>query len=177
MKEKVCGELNGGLGMGGDVGVVWEGEKEESGWGRWVGWGDVEGEEMIVGNGGDIGEVRMVDLGGVEGRVGGVGVVRKRVWVGWMKVEKGEGGVIGVWEKKNKWRFNVGKDDKKEGNGKGWGWWFGVDNIVLDEGGMRIDEKVRKGDVEIFVDGLGKGVGLREVSGWKGKGDKEKVGD
>ncbi|XPE25026.1 AsmA family protein [Shigella sonnei] len=42
---------------------------------------------------------------------------------------------------------------------------------------IAIDDKVSKADLEIFVDPLGKPLPFSEVTGLKGKADKEKVGD
>ncbi|WP_117135052.1 AsmA family protein, partial [Klebsiella variicola] len=44
-------------------------------------------------------------------------------------------------------------------------------------GRIAIDDKVSKADLEIFVDPLGKPLSFSEVTGSKGKADKEKVGD
>ena len=49
--------------------------------------------------------------------------------------------------------------------------------FLFDQGRIAIDDKVSKADLEIFVDPLGKPLSFSEVTGSKGKADKEKVGD
>lgn len=95
----------------------------------------------------------------------------------WIKLEKPDARLIRLSEKNNNWTFNLANDDNKDANAKPSAWSFQLDNILFDQGRIAIDDKVSKADLEIFVDPLGKPLPFSEVTGSKGKADKEKVGD
>ena len=60
INQKVSAELNRPFAIRGDLGVVWERQKEETGWRSWVPWPHVHAADIILGNPPDIPEVTMV---------------------------------------------------------------------------------------------------------------------
>ena len=62
INQKVSAELNRPFAIRGDLGVVWERQKQETGWRSWVPWPHVHAEDIILGNPPDIPEVTMVHL-------------------------------------------------------------------------------------------------------------------
>ena len=63
INQKVSAELNRPFAIRGDLGVVWERQKQETGWRSWVPWPHVHAEDIILGNPPDIPEVTMVHSG------------------------------------------------------------------------------------------------------------------
>lgn len=177
INQKVSAELNRPFAIRGDLGVVWERQKQETGWRSWVPWPHVHAEDIILGNPPDIPEVTMVHLPRVEATLAPLALLTKTVWLPWFKLEKPDARLIRLSEKNNNWTFNLANDDNKDANAKPSAWSFRLDNILFDQGRIAIDDKVSKADLEIFVDPLGKPLPFSEVTGSKGKADKEKVGD
>lgn len=177
INQKVSAELNRPFAIRGDLGVVWERQKQETGWRSWVPWPHVHAEDIILGNPPDIPEVTMVHLPRVEATLAPLALLTKTVWLPWIKLEKPDARLIRLSEKNNNWTFNLANDDNKDANAKPSAWSFRLDNILFDQGRIAIDDKVSKADLEIFVDPLGKPLPFSEVTGSKGKADKEKVGD
>lgn len=177
INQKVSAELNRPFAIRGDLGVVWERQKQETGWRSWVPWPHVHAEDIILGNPPDIPEVTMVHLPRVEATLAPLALLTKTVWLPWIKLEKPDARLIRLSEKNNNWTFNLANDDNKDANAKPSAWSFQLDNILFDQGRIAIDDKVSKADLEIFVDPLGKPLPFSEVTGSKGKADKEKVGD
>lgn len=62
INQKVSTELNRPFAIRGDLGVVWERQKQETGWRSWVPWPHVHAEDIILGNPPDIPDVTMVHL-------------------------------------------------------------------------------------------------------------------
>lgn len=50
INEKVSAELNRPFAIRGDLGVVWERQKEETGWRSWVPWPHVHADDVLLGN-------------------------------------------------------------------------------------------------------------------------------
>lgn len=82
INQKVSAELNRPFAIRGDLGVVWERQKQETGWRSWVPWPHVHAEDIILGNPPDIPEVTMVHLPRVEATLGRWRCYRpqRRVW-------------------------------------------------------------------------------------------------
>lgn len=177
INQKVSAELNRPFAIRGDLGVVWERQKQETGWRSWVPWPHIHAEDIILGNPPDIPEVTMVHLPRVEATLAPLALLTKTVWLPWIKLEKPDARLIRLSEKNNNWTFNLANDGNKDANAKPSAWSFRLDNILFDQGRIAIDDKVSKADLEIFVDPLGKPLPFSEVTGSKGKADKEKVGD
>lgn len=53
INQKVSAELNRPFAIRGDLGVVWERQKQETGWRSWVPWPHVHAEDIILVWGGD----------------------------------------------------------------------------------------------------------------------------
>ncbi|MGQ7157886.1 AsmA family protein, partial [Escherichia coli] len=68
----------------GDLGVVWERQKQETGWRSWVPWPHVHAEDIILGNPPDIPEVTMVHLPRVEATLAPLALLTKTVWLPWI---------------------------------------------------------------------------------------------
>ena len=49
INQKVSAELNRPFAIRGDLGVVWERQKQETGWRSWVPWPHVHAEDIILG--------------------------------------------------------------------------------------------------------------------------------
>ncbi len=50
INQKVSAELNCPFAIRGNLGVVWERQKQETGWRSWVPWPHVHAEDIILGN-------------------------------------------------------------------------------------------------------------------------------
>ncbi|MDF2777540.1 MULTISPECIES: AsmA family protein [Enterobacteriaceae] len=177
INEKVSTELNRPFAIRGDLGVVWERQKQETGWRSWVPWPHVHAEDVILGNPPDIPEITMVHLPRVEATLAPLALLTKTVYLPWVKFEKPDARLIRLSEKTNNWTFNLaGSDEPKDKDAPPSAWSFRLDNILFDQGRVAVDDKVSKADVEILIDPLGKPLPFSEVTG----SDKEKntkVGD
>lgn len=88
INQKVSAELNRPFAIRGDLGVVWERQKQETGWRSWVPWPHIHAEDIILGNPPDIPEVTMVHLPRVEATLAPLALLTKTVWLPWIKLEK-----------------------------------------------------------------------------------------
>ncbi|STJ84073.1 putative outer membrane assembly protein [Escherichia coli] len=103
INQKVSAELNRPFAIRGDLGVVWERQKQETGWRSWVPWPHVHAEDIILGNPPDIPEVTMVHLPRVEATLAPLALLTKTVWLPWIKLEKPDARLIRLSEKNNNW--------------------------------------------------------------------------
>ncbi|MCE6964761.1 AsmA family protein [Enterobacter sp. MW07] len=176
INQKVSTELNRPFAIRGDLGVVWERQKEETGWRSWVPWPHIHANDIILGNPPDIPEITMVHLPRVEATLAPLALFTKTVYLPWIKLQQPDARLIRLSEKKNNWTFDLaGSDEEKDPNAKPSSWSFRLDNILFDRGRIDINDAVTKADIEIFVDPLGKPLPFSEVTGNKDK--KDKVGD
>ncbi len=177
INEKVSTELNRPFAIRGDLGVVWERQKQETGWRSWVPWPHVHAEDVILGNPPDIPEITMVHLPRVEATLAPLALLTKTVYLPWVKFEKPDARLIRLSEKTNNWTFNLaGSDEPKDKDAPPSAWSFRLDNILFDQGRVAVDDKVSKADVEILIDPLGKPLPFSEVTG-SDKEKNSKVGD
>ena len=86
INQKVSTELNRPFAIRGDLGVVWERQKQETGWRSWVPWPHVHAEDIILGNPPDIPDVTMVHLPRVEATLAPLALLTKTVWLPWIKL-------------------------------------------------------------------------------------------
>ncbi|MGB7803475.1 AsmA family protein [Buttiauxella sp.] len=178
INQKVSTELNRPFAIRGDLGVVWERNKEETGWRSWVPWPHVHAEDIILGNPPDIPEVTMVHLPRVDATLAPLFLLTKTVYIPWIKLEKPDVRIIRLSEKNNNWTFNFASDQPKDPNQPPSAWSFKMDNILFDKGRIAINDKLTKAEMEILVDPLGKPLPFSEVEGKKPKGkDAAKAGD
>ncbi len=177
INQKVSTELNRPFAIRGDLGVVWERQKGETGWRSWVPWPHVHADDVILGNPPDIPEITMVHLPRVEATLAPLSLLTKTVYLPWIKLQKPDARLIRLSEKTNNWTFDFADSKDKEATAKPSSWSFRLDNIIFDRGRVAIDDAVSKANLEIFVDPLGKALPFSEVTGAKGKDDKGKVGD
>jgi len=176
INEKVSAELHRPFAIRGDLGVVWERQKQETGWRSWVPWPHVHAEDIMLGNPPDIPDVTMVYLPRVEATLAPLALLTKTVWLPWIKLVQPDARLIRLSEKTNNWTFTIGNgDDKKDAQPSDWS--FRLDNILFDRGRITVDDKVSQANVEILVDPLGKPLPFSEVTGSKGKEDKARAGD
>ncbi len=175
INAKVSTELNRPFAIRGDLGVVWERQKEETGWRSWVPWPHVHADDIILGNPPDIPEVTMVHLPRVEATLAPLALLTKTVYLPWIKLQKPDARLIRLSEKNNNWTFNLASSENKDPNAQPSGWSFRLDNILFDQGKVTVDDKVSKADIEIFIDPLGKPVPFNEITG--DSKDKAKVAD
>ncbi|MGP3590670.1 AsmA family protein [Vagococcus sp. WN89Y] len=175
INEKVSTELNRPFAIRGDLGVVWERQKEETGWRSWVPWPHIHANDIILGNPPDIPEITMVHLPRVEATIAPLSLLSKTVYLPWIKLQQPDARLIRRSEKVNNWTFDLASDENKEANAQPSGWSFRLDNILFDKGRIAIDDSVSRADIEIVVDPLGKPLPFSEVTG---KSDpKVKAGD
>ena len=177
INQKVSTELNRPFAIRGDLGVVWERQKQETGWRSWVPWPHVHAEDIILGNPPDIPEVTMVHLPRIEATLAPLALLSKTVWLPWIKLVKPDVRLIRLSEKNNNWTFDLAGAENKDPNTKPSDWSFRLDTILFDQGRIAIDDKVSNADIEILVDPLGKPLPFSEVTGSKAKGDNAKVDD
>ena len=177
INQKVSTELNRPFAIRGDLGVVWERQKEETGWRSWVPWPHVHADDIILGNPPDIPEVTMIHLPRVEATLAPLALLTKTVYLPWIKLQQPDARLIRLSEKTNNWTFDLASSGDKDPNAQPSSWSFRLDNILFDRGRIAIDDKVSKADVEILVDPLGKPLPFSEVTGSKAKGDDSKAGD
>lgn len=177
INEKVSTELNRPFAIRGDLGVVWERQKQETGWRSWIPWPHVHAEDVVLGNPPDIPAVTMVHLPRVEATLAPLALLTKTVYLPWIKFQQPDARLIRLSEKNNNWTFNLASDDKpKDENAQPSSWSFQLDNILFDRGRIDIDDKVSRADIEILVDPLGKPLPFSEVTG-SDKDKNTKVGD
>ncbi|MGY6027342.1 AsmA family protein [Phytobacter sp. AG2a] len=167
INEKVSTELNRPFAIRGDLGVVWERQKEETGWRSWIPWPHVHADDIILGNPPDIPEVTMVHLPRVEATLAPLALLSKTVYLPWIKLQKPDARLIRLSEKNNNWTFNFASDENKDPNVQPSSWSFRLDNILFDQGKVTVDDKVSKADIEILIDPLGKPVPFNEITGDK----------
>ncbi|MCL5498680.1 AsmA family protein [Escherichia coli] len=175
INQKVSTELNRPFAIRGDLGVVWERQKEETGWRSWIPWPHIHADDIILGNPPEIPEVTMVHLPRVEATLAPLALLTKTVYLPWIKLQKPDARLIRLSEKNNNWTFNLASAENNDPNAQPSGWSFRLDNILFDQGRIAIDDKVSKADVEILVDPLGKPLPFNEVTG--DSKDKTRVAD
>ncbi|ARD58552.1 hypothetical protein Y71_00980 [Kosakonia radicincitans DSM 16656] len=175
INEKVSAELNRPFAIRGDLGVIWERQKEETGWRSWVPWPHVHADDIMLGNPPGIDEVAMVHLPRVEATLAPLALLSKTVYLPWIKLQQPDARLIRRSEKLNNWTFTLASDTNKETNAQPSSWSFRLDNILFDRGRIAIDDAVTRADIEILVDPLGKPLPFSEVTG-KNDG-KTKAGD
>lgn len=177
INQKVSTELNRPFAIRGDLGVVWERQKDETGWRSWIPWPHVHADDVMLGNPPDIPEITMVHLPRVEATLAPLALLTKTVYLPWIKLQKPDARLIRLSEKTNNWTFDFAENKDKEAAAKPSSWSFRLDNIIFDRGRIAIDDAVSKANLEIFVDPLGKALPFSEVTGTKGKDGKDKPGD
>lgn len=178
INQKVSTELNRPFAIRGDLGVVWERNKEENGWRSWVPWPHVHAEDIILGNPPEIPEVTMVHLPRVDATLAPLALLTKTVYIPWIKLVQPDARLIRLSDKNDNWTFKLAGADDKEADKQPSDWSFRMDNILFDKGRITVDDKVTKADIEIIVDPLGKSLPFSEVSGAKPTGkDAAKAGD
>lgn len=105
INQKVSTELNRPFAIRGDLGVVWERQKEETGWRSWIPWPHVHADDIILGNPPDIPDVTMVHLPRVEATLAPLALLTKTVYLPWIKLQQPDARLIRLSEKNNNWTF------------------------------------------------------------------------
>jgi hypothetical protein len=178
INQKVSTELNRPFAIRGDLGVVWERNKEETGWRSWVPWPHVHAEDIILGNPPEIPDVTMVHLPRVDATLAPLALLTKTVYIPWIKLVQPDARLIRLSEKNNNWTFKLASDGQKDPNQPPSAWSFRMDNILFDKGRIAVNDKLTKAEIEILVDPLGKPLPFSEVEGSKPRGkDAAKAGD
>jgi Uncharacterized protein involved in outer membrane biogenesis len=177
INKKVSAELNRPFAIRGDLGVVWERQPSETGWRSWVPWPHVHADDIILGNPPDIPEITMVHLPRVEATLAPLSLLAKTVYLPWIKLVQPDARIIRLSQKTNNWTFNLASANGEQTTAQPSSWSFRLDNILFDRGRIKVDDKVTRADIEIFVDPLGKALPFSEVTGDKGKTKGPKAGD
>ncbi|WP_354691588.1 AsmA family protein [Phytobacter sp. RSE-02] len=175
INQKVSTELNRPFAIRGDLGVVWERQKEETGWRSWIPWPHIHADDIVLGNPPEIPDVTMVHLPRVEATLAPLALLTKTVYLPWIKLQKPDARLIRLSEKNNNWTFKLASAENNDPNAQPSGWSFRLDNILFDQGRIAINDKVSKADIEILVDPLGKPLPFNEVTG--DSKDKTRVAD
>ncbi|MBY6258398.1 AsmA family protein [Phytobacter diazotrophicus] len=175
INQKVSTELNRPFAIRGDLGVVWERQKEETGWRSWIPWPHIHADDIVLGNPPEIPEVTMVHLPRVEATLAPLALLTKTVYLPWIKLQKPDARLIRLSEKSNNWTFKLASAENNDPNAQPSGWSFRLDNILFDQGRIAVNDKVSKADIEILVDPLGKPLPFNEVTG--NSKDKTRVAD
>ena len=175
INQKVSTELNRPFAIRGDLGVVWERQKEETGWRSWIPWPHIHADDIVLGNPPEIPDVTMVHLPRVEATLAPLALLTKTVYLPWIKLQKPDARLIRLSEKNNNWTFKLASAENNDPNAQPSGWSFRLDNILFDQGRIAINDKVSKADIEILVDPLGKPLPFNEVTG--NSKDKTRVAD
>ncbi|MBV8872380.1 MAG: AsmA family protein [Metakosakonia sp.] len=175
INQKVSTELNRPFAIRGDLGVVWERQKEETGWRSWIPWPHIHADDIVLGNPPEIPDVTMVHLPRVEATLAPLALLTKTVYLPWIKLQKPDARLIRLSEKNNNWTFKLASAENNDPNAQPSGWSFRLDNILFDQGRVAINDKVSKADIEILVDPLGKPLPFNEVTG--DSKDKTRVAD
>lgn len=113
--------------------MVWERQKEETGWRSWVPWPHVHADDVLPGNPPDIPEITMVPR--VEAPLA---LLIKPSIYPWIKLQQPDARLIR--------RSDTPPSD----------WSFRLDTILFDRGRIAIDDSVTRADIDILVDPLGK---------------------
>ncbi|MHB9317619.1 AsmA family protein [Phytobacter diazotrophicus] len=175
INQKVSTELNRPFAIRGDLGVVWERQKEETGWRSWIPWPHIHADDIVLGNPPEIPEVTMVHLPRVEATLAPLALLTKTVYLPWIKLQKPDARLIRLSEKNKNWTFKLASAENNDPNAQPSGWSFRLDNILFDQGRIAVNDKVSKADIEILVDPLGKPLPFNEVTG--NSKDKTRVAD
>ncbi len=175
INQKVSTELNRPFAIRGDLGVVWERQKEETGWRSWIPWPHIHADDIVLGNPPEIPEVTMVHLPRVEATLAPLALLTKTVYLPWIKLQKPDARLIRLSEKNNNWTFKLASAENNDPNAQPSGWSFRLDNILFDQGRIAVNDKVSKADIEILVNPLGKPLPFNEVTG--NSKDKTRVAD
>ena len=101
INQKVSTELNRPFAIRGDLGVVWERQKEEPGWRSWIPWPHVHADDIILGNPPDIPDVTMIHLPRVEATLSPLALLTKTVYLPWIKLQQPDARLIRLSEKNN----------------------------------------------------------------------------
>ncbi len=99
INQKVSTELNRPFAIRGDLGVVWERQKEETGWRSWIPWPHVHADDIVLGNPPDIPAVTMVHLPRVEATLAPLALLTKTVYLPWIKLQQPDARLIRLSEK------------------------------------------------------------------------------
>ncbi|VFS87075.1 Uncharacterized protein involved in outer membrane biogenesis [Raoultella terrigena] len=177
INQKVSAELNRPFAIRGDLGVVWERQRDERGWRSWVPWPHVHAEDIVLGNPPDIPQVTMVHLPRVEATLAPLSLLSKTVYLPWIKLQQPDARLIRLSGKTNNWTFTLGSDDAAASQAGPSDWSFRLDNILFDRGRIAIIDKVTRADITLTVDPLGKPLPFSEVTGTEGKEAPKKVAD
>ncbi|MEH4622261.1 AsmA family protein [Phytobacter diazotrophicus] len=175
INQKVSTELNRPFAIRGDLGVVWERQKEETGWRSWIPWPHIHADDIVLGNPPEIPDVTMVHLPRVEATLAPLALLTKTVYLPWIKLQKPDARLIRLSEKNNNWTFKLASAENNDPNAQPSGWSFRLDNILFDQVRIAVNDKVSKADIEILVDPLGKPLPFNEVTG--NSKDKTRVAD
>ncbi|WP_058910486.1 AsmA family protein [Entomohabitans teleogrylli] len=177
INRKVSAELNRPFAIRGDLGVVWERNKDEPGWRSWVPWPHVHAEDILLGNPPEIPEVTMVHLPRVEATLAPLALLTRTVWLPWIKLTQPDARLIRLSEKTNNWTFNLAGDDTQQAEAAPSSWSFRLDNILFDRGKVAVSDKVTQAQMTILVDPLGKPLPFSEVTGDKKGANSANVAD
>ncbi len=107
INQKVSTELNRPFAIRGDLGVVWERQKEETGWRSWVPWPHVHADDIILGNPPDIPDVTMVHLPRVEATLAPLALLTKTVYLPWIKLQQPDARLIRLSERTTTGRLTL----------------------------------------------------------------------
>ncbi|KAB8309457.1 AsmA family protein [Erwinia endophytica] len=176
INQKVSMELNRPFAIRGDLGVGWVRNYDEPGWRSWIPWPHVYAEDIMLGNPPEIPEVMMVHLQRVDASLSPLALLRKQIFIPWIKLQRPDARFIQTAARQNNWTFHLAGSDNSAANASP-SWSFRLDNILFDQGKIIYRDAINHADVQFTVDPLGKPVPYGQVAGRKEDVDTQGASD
>lgn len=166
INDKVSAELHRPFAIGGDLGVDWSRDKDESGWRSWVPWPRIHAEDVVLGNPKNIPGDSMVQLQRVEARISPLALLGKEVLIPRIWLKQPNASLQRLANGENNWTFNLAGDPDQPPSA----WSVNIHDIVFDRGHIAFKDATLKADFRAEIDPLGKPLPFSEVTGKKSVG-------
>ncbi|MCX8958733.1 AsmA family protein [Erwinia psidii] len=167
INQKVSTELNRPFAIRGELGVVWQRNRDETGWHRWVPWPHLHADDIMLGNPPDIPEITMVHIQRVDATLSPLSLLHRQVFIPWIKLQQPDVRLIQTADRHNNWTFSLAGSDNSDPGQKPSAWSLRLDNILFDQGKIAYRDAINKADMQIAVTPLGKPVPYAQVAGSK----------
>ncbi len=165
INQKVSTELNRPFAIRGDLGVVWERNRDETGWRSWVPWPHIHAEDILLGNPPEIPEVSMVHLQRADATLAPLSLLAKQLYIPWIKLQQPDALLVQTADGKNNWTFSLAGSDDPQQTQTPSSWSFRLDTIMFDRGEIDYRDAINKASVKVQVNSLGKAVPFAQIAG------------
>jgi len=165
INQKVSVELNRPFAIRGDLGIGWTRNHDEQGWRSWIPWPHVYAEDIMLGNPPELPGVMMVHLQRVDATLSPLALLRKQIFIPWIKLQRPDARLIQTADRQNNWTFHLAGSDNPAANASPSAWSFRLDNILFDQGKIIYRDAINHADVQLTIDPLGKPVPYVQVAG------------